>query len=254
MEQSLLCVHAHPDDEVLFTGGLLARASEQGQRTMLVTCTDGRWGYSPGYIEMGHDDHDPDATARQRSVDLRKSAEILGVSEVIELRHFDSGMRGWEVNALPEAFVQQPTELVAAGIAQLIDERRPELVVTYDRFGVYGHPDHVKAHEVTVAALKMATVKPKFLVVTVLPKTAAKMMTSLIDDAGSLPQWLIDMGEFGTSQDQIVETVDARRWLGIKRAAIMAHESQVDNHFFLGLDDERFAALLGVERYAAGEV
>ena len=254
MGQSILCVHAHPDDEVLFTGGLLAKASVEGNHTTLVTCTDGRWGYSPGYIEMGHSDHDPEATAAQRSKDLRASAEILGVSEVIQLGYFDSGMRGWPVNSWPQAFVQQSTELVGADLAVLIDQRRPDLVVTYDRFGVYGHPDHIKAHQVTVSALSMSTWKPKFLVVTVSPQNAARMMTSLVDDTGFLPQWLIDMGEFGTPEEDIVEVIDARPWLAVKRAAIAAHESQIDNHFFLGLEEERFAALLGAELYAVGEV
>jgi len=254
MASSLLCVHAHPDDEVLFTGGLLARASDQGHHTTLVTCTDGRWGYSPGYVEVGHDDHDPDATAAQRTQDLHASAAILGVRDVIQLGHFDSGMRGWEVNAWPEAFVQQSTERVASDLAALIDERQPDLVVTYDRFGVYGHPDHVKAHQVTVAALQMTTTRPKFLVVTVTPQNAARMMSSFSHDTGFLPQWLIDMGEFGTPEEAIVEVIDARPWLSVKRAAIKAHESQVDNHFFLGLDDAQFASLLGTERYALGEV
>jgi LmbE family N-acetylglucosaminyl deacetylase len=92
------------------------------------------------------------------------------------------------------------------------------------------------------------------LVVTVSPQNAARMMSSLAEDTGFLPQWLIDMGEFGTPEEDIVEVIDARPWLLVKRAAIAAHESQVDNHFFLSLDEERFAALLGAERYALGEV
>jgi LmbE family N-acetylglucosaminyl deacetylase len=182
---------------------------------------------------------------------LRESADILGVGELIELGYFDSGMRGWDVNTWPQAFVQQSTAFVGAQLAVMIDERKPDLVVTYDRFGVYGHPDHVKAHEVTVAALEMTTWKPDFSVVTVTPQNAARMRVNLIDDTGFLPQWLIDMGEFGTLESEITTVLDATPWLATKRAAIRAHESQVDNHFFLGLDDERFAQLLGTERYAA---
>jgi len=252
MERSVLCVHAHPDDEVLFTGGLLASTSASGAETTVITCTDGRWGYAPGHIEVGHHDHDPFATARQRSQDLHASAGVLGIDRVIELQHFDSGMRGWEVNTWPQAFANQPVEGVAAEIAAVIDEVAPDLVVTYDRFGVYGHPDHLQAYKVTVAALKLATHQPDFEVVTVSPSTAKKMTAALVDDTGIVPQWLLDMGEFGTPDEELVRVLDVSQWLPTKRAALEAHASQVDNHFFLALDDRAFSVMLGTERFARG--
>ncbi|MEI6700896.1 MAG: PIG-L family deacetylase [Actinomycetota bacterium] len=252
MPQSVMCIHAHPDDEALFTGGLLAKTKSEGGRSAVITCTDGRWGYSPGHIEVGHEDHDPESTARQRLADLRKSAEILGVERLVPLQYFDSGMRGWPVNAWPQAFVNQDLKVVAAQLAAEVDRFKPDLVVTYDRFGVYGHPDHVKAHEATVAALEMTSHHPQLLLATVSKKAAASMMASLHGSEGELPQWLLDMGEFGTPDEDIVEVLKVGEHLAKKRAAIAAHGSQLDNHFFLDMDDASFERMLGTERYAEG--
>ncbi len=252
MARSILCVHAHPDDEALFTGGLLAKTKSEGGRSAVITCTDGRWGYSPGHIEVGHEDHDPEATALQRLSDLRHSAEILGVERLIPLQYFDSGMRGWPVNTWPQAFVNQDLEVVAAQLAAEIDRFKPDLVITYDRFGVYGHPDHVKAHDATMAALRSTNHHPELWLVTVSVKAAASMMASLHGTEGELPQWLVDMGEFGTPDEDIVDVLKVGEFLSVKRAAIAAHASQLDNHFFLEMDEASFATMLGTERYAKG--
>lgn len=250
MAKSILCVHAHPDDEALFTGGLLARHARLGARTAVVCCTDGRWGYSPGHVEVGSPDHDPVATAVQRMGDLRDSVAALGVEHLVTLGYFDSGMRGWPVNEWPEAFVRQPIEVVAAQLAAEIDRFRPDVVVTYDRFGVYGHPDHVMAHDATVAAMELTHHTPVLKFVTVAKSAVAAISASLGE--GDLPQWVTDMGEFGSSDEEICAVLDVTDDLATKRAAVAAHASQLDNHFFLSMDDVQFRAMLGAEVYTVG--
>ena len=251
MATSVLGIHAHPDDEALFTGGLLARQHALGAWTGVICCTDGRWGYSPGHIEVGTEGHDPAATAVQRKGDLRDSVAALGVDHLVTLDYYDSGMRGWEVNSWPEAFVQQPLEAVAQQLAKEIDLYRPGVVVTYDRHGVYGHPDHIKAHEATVRAVELSSSQPELLFVTVARSAVAAISASL-GDGGDLPQWVTDMGEFGSTDEEICLLLDVREFAATKRSAIAAHSSQLDNHFFLGMDDEQFTAMLGAEVYTKG--
>lgn len=251
MANSLLCVHAHPDDESLFTGGVLALAHAAGAATTVVTCTDGRYGYSPGEVPFGTEAHDPEGCAALRAEDLVRACAALGVSRLEHFDYHDSGMRGWEINAAPEAFVNQDVDTVARRVAAVIDEERPDLVVTYDRFGVYGHPDHIKVYEVTLRALELAEHTPALKLVTVQKSAIAALGQP--DENGDLPQWLADMAEFGSTDDEVVAMVDVRAVLGTKRAGIEAHRSQVDNHFFLSLDEGTFELLLGGEVFTALE-
>jgi len=247
MAPSLLCVHAHPDDEVLFTGGVLAQAAAAQWTTTVVTCTDGRYGYAPGGVSYGTDAHDPEATAALRSGDLRAACAALGVDTVVELGYPDSGMRGWPINRAPEAFVNQPLEVVAAQVAAVIDAAQADLVVTYDRFGVYGHPDHIKATEVTEAALALLDAPPRLLQVTVSKSAIAALSAGLSTEDEGLPQWLADLAEFGSSDEELVAMVNVTDVLETKRRALECHGSQLDNRFFLDMDAETFALLLGSE-------
>src|SRR5437764_10430781 len=112
---TLLAVHAHPDDETLATGGTLARAAAEGVRTVVVTCTTGDLGF-PG--------------DRQR--ELEAACAVLGVSRLVQLGFGDSGMAGTPENQRPEAFVQVDLATVVARLTAILDEERPDSVVTYD--------------------------------------------------------------------------------------------------------------------------
>src|SRR5690625_465532 len=105
MDLTLMVVHAHPDDEVLGTGGVFARSSAEGVRTVLVTCTDGSQGDGPGGVKPGEQGHDPAQVAGLRAEELRTSADLLGIEHVELLGYRDSGMDGWEANSHPEAFM-----------------------------------------------------------------------------------------------------------------------------------------------------
>lgn len=140
-ELTLLAVHAHPDDESNSTGGTLARYSVEGVRTVLVTCTNGEFGDAPGRIKPDHDGHDPERVARIRLTELVAATAALGVSHLETLGYRDSGMQGWPQNDR-RAFHRQPDGLVAARIVELLEEFRPQIVITYHSGTGYNHPDH----------------------------------------------------------------------------------------------------------------
>src|SRR6476661_3167681 len=154
-----MAVHAHPDDEATGTGGVLARYASEGIRTVLVTCTDGRCGDGPGGVKPGEPGHDPEAVAAARATELEASCAILGVDSLEVLGYGDSGMMGWAANEAPGAFWSTPVEEGAARLAELMERYQPDVVVTYDPNGFYGHPDHIQAHRVAVRAAEIATVE-----------------------------------------------------------------------------------------------
>ena len=149
---TLLAVHAHPDDEVISTGGILARYAGEGVQTVVVTCTDGSQGFGPGGVLPGEPGHDPDRVAAVRRKELERACAELGVAHLEMLGYRDSGMAGWAGNLAPDAFCNVAVEQAAARVATLIDLYRPQVIVTYDEHGGYGHPDHIQAHRVAVAA------------------------------------------------------------------------------------------------------
>ena len=177
----LLAVHAHPDDETLATGGLLATWAAAGQPVTLVTCTRGERGEVIG-DELAHLEGDGPALAAHREGELAAALAALGVTdhhyldqlvssaqsaaqEGEQVRYEDSGMAwvgaaggqaGAAADVPPRALVAAPLEQAAAALAELIRELRPAVVVTYEPGGGYGHPDHVRAHEITMHALELA--------------------------------------------------------------------------------------------------
>jgi N-acetyl-1-D-myo-inositol-2-amino-2-deoxy-alpha-D-glucopyranoside deacetylase len=166
----LLAVHAHPDDETLATGALLAACAAARLPTTVVTCTRGERGEVIGDA-LAHLEGDGPALAAHRERELAAALAALGVDDHLFLdtvagdgaRYEDSGMawvgtgragRGDDVP--PGAFVAADLEAAAGLLARVIRDRRPAVVVTYEPGGGYGHPDHVRAHEVTMRAVELA--------------------------------------------------------------------------------------------------
>src|SRR3984893_13029743 len=148
---TLLLVHAHPDDEAISTGGVMMKARADGHRVVLVTATRG---------EVGEIHNMDDAATRPhlgdvRSKELETASRILGVNRGEFLDYRDSGMVGTPENDDPRSFHQAPLAEAAARLAGILREERPDVVVTYDADGTYGHPDHIKAHLTTNAALDL---------------------------------------------------------------------------------------------------
>ncbi|MGE3541617.1 MAG: PIG-L family deacetylase [Candidatus Tectimicrobiota bacterium] len=154
-----MAVHAHPDDESSGTGGLLRLAAAHGHTTVLVTCTNGDLGDMKDprlRLDPRTNPADRPRLAAIRLAELQRAAAILRVTHLYTLQYRDSGMEGWETNTEAEAFAQVDVDVVARQLATLIRQHRPDVVVTYDEQGGYGHPDHIMAHRVTMAALALA--------------------------------------------------------------------------------------------------
>ncbi|MEV0210481.1 PIG-L family deacetylase [Streptomyces sp. NPDC050788] len=250
---TLMAVHAHPDDEATGTGGVLARYAAEGMRTVLVTCTDGSCGDGPGGVKPGDPGHDPAAVAAMRREELQASCEALKISDLEMLDYADSGMMGWPSNDAPGAFWQTPVEEGAARLAELMRHYRPDVVVTYDENGFYGHPDHIQAHRITMAALEMIDWTPKVYWTTVPRSGMQKFGEIMREFQGDMPEpdpaETAALAEIGLPDDEISTWVDTTAFSGQKFDALAAHASQSENIFFLRMGKERFGELMGVETF-----
>jgi len=243
---TLLAVHAHPDDEALFTGGVLARYAAEGIRTVLVTCTDGDLGEGPGHAAAGSDEA---STVAMRRCELEESCRLLGVTHLELLGYHDSGMMRWPQNDASGAFWRSDVDKVAARLAAVLDVYRPQVVLTYGADGFYGHPDHIQAHRVTVAAVERTASTEKLYFIA-LPKSALAGFVELAQADGlELPDWVEGDPPFGTDDELVGTYVDCTPVVGAKYAALAAHASQGDNAFFLDMGAELFGAIFAIEAF-----
>jgi N-acetyl-1-D-myo-inositol-2-amino-2-deoxy-alpha-D-glucopyranoside deacetylase len=250
---TILLVHAHPDDEASTTGGTIARYAAAGARVVLVTCTNGEYGNSAAGHAPDHEDHDAGAVVAHRMAELEASCAILGVSRLVLLGYHDSGMMGWPQNEAPGAFWNTPVADAAARLAELLEEERPDVVITYDENGFYGHPDHIQANRITLAAIKATSLSPK-LYYPAIPLSAFKAMAEAMATEGiEGPQGPggedVPPSDLGTPDDQIGAVIDVSAHTAAKRAALAAHGSQTEGSFFLTLPEEVFERFFGTESY-----
>lgn len=151
---TLMVVHAHPDDEAIGTGGMLAKYSAEGARTVLVTCTLGE----EGEIVVPEWDT-PENHARLAEIrieELRAAVQELGVTDLEILPYRDSGMMGRPSNDHPECFWQADLDEATSRLVALVRRYKPQVLMSYNEEGGYGHPDHLNAHKITVAAFDAA--------------------------------------------------------------------------------------------------
>jgi N-acetyl-1-D-myo-inositol-2-amino-2-deoxy-alpha-D-glucopyranoside deacetylase len=258
---TLLCVHPHPDDESIACGGVLARAAATGIHTVVVTCTGGEEGENLAGIDLAGE---PLPVHRRR--ELAAALATLGVTGHHWLGYRDSGMAGSPANDHPASFHRADVEEAARRLAALLRRHRPQVVVSDDEHGTYGHPDHVQAHRVTVRAVALAAdpaadvpgapwqVAKRYVHTLgrdrVLDGHRALVAAGLpspfgdaeVDDAAAIP--------FGTPDDAITTEVDVRPWLAAKRAALAAHRSQIGpDSFFLNTPEALVAPFFGVEQF-----
>jgi N-acetyl-1-D-myo-inositol-2-amino-2-deoxy-alpha-D-glucopyranoside deacetylase len=227
----LLLVHAHPDDESLWTGGTIARYAARGVQVTVVTCTLGEQGeIIPGNLaELGA--WAADQLGGYRVGELRSACAALRVTDHRFLgaigRWRDSGMAGDPANDHPRAFVRGSLDEQAAALRDVIDEVRPQVVVSYGADGGYGHPDHVRAHEITVAAAAgSADVGRVFYAV----QSASAVGAGVAELAGvdGLPFRLPADGELPVVPDDMITTViDVAEHLPAKVRALRAHATQI---------------------------
>jgi LmbE family N-acetylglucosaminyl deacetylase len=245
---TLLLVHAHPDDECIATGGVMLRARHDDIRVVLLTATRGEEG----------DIHNMDeATVRPRlgevrTAELMRSCEILGVDRHEFLGYRDSGMAGAPSNHDPRSFHAAPLHEAAERVAAVLREERPDVVVTYTPDGTYWHPDHVKAHRTTLAALDLVGAEgwsPAKFYLHAVPRSAVEQIERRALESGvELP---IEVGQIvGIPEEEITTIVDVSAFLEHKRAAFLAHLSQYEpDSPFSTIAAQIFEATLGTERF-----
>jgi N-acetyl-1-D-myo-inositol-2-amino-2-deoxy-alpha-D-glucopyranoside deacetylase len=258
---TLLCVHPHPDDESIACGGVLARAADAGHRTVVVTCTGGEEGENLAGIDLGNEDL---PTHRRR--ELAAALAALDVAEHVELGYRDSGMAGTPANDHPASFHRADLDEAALRLATVLRSVRPDVVVSDDEHGSYGHPDHVKAHRVTVRAVALAADPDAPLAEAPWPVPKRYVHTLAKGRLWAMHQGLVAAGvpspfgdgqlaspdelSMGTDDGSITTVVDVTRWLPAKRAALVAHRSQIGpDSFFLNTPEEVASDVFGTEEF-----
>jgi N-acetyl-1-D-myo-inositol-2-amino-2-deoxy-alpha-D-glucopyranoside deacetylase len=256
-----MAVHAHPDDECIMTGGILARYAAEGGRTILVTCTDGAVGEISDAALAS-----PDNLVEVRSKELDEAVRILSVSRLSKLGYRDSGMAGTDDNQHPASFRQADFEAAVGKVVQVIREERPQVIVTYDENGMYGHPDHIRAHQVAVIAFDAAGHPGRFpeagppwtpsrLFFAVVPRSAFARMGQRLRDAGiETPFGETPDGPapppFGVDDARVTTRVDVGAYAPVKRAALAAHRTQLGaDNFIMRLPAELFGEMFGQESF-----
>ncbi|WP_033293804.1 N-acetyl-1-D-myo-inositol-2-amino-2-deoxy-alpha-D-glucopyranoside deacetylase [Amycolatopsis jejuensis] len=231
MKRKLLLVHAHPDDESIATGGTIARYAAEGAEVCVVTCTLGEEGeiVPPRLAHLAA--AEADQLGGYRSGEMAAAAVALGLTRHEYLggigRWRDSGMAGTPAAAHPRAFtggsaVEQTTQLRA-----LLDDFAPQVVVTYDSFGGYGHPDHIRAHDITMAAAPDAPSVERVFHVVQSESALAAGLAELRARANS-PFRVAADGELPSTPDGKIGTViDISAHRKAKLAALRAHETQL---------------------------
>jgi N-acetyl-1-D-myo-inositol-2-amino-2-deoxy-alpha-D-glucopyranoside deacetylase len=227
----LLLVHAHPDDESLWTGGTIARYAAAGVQVTLVTCTLGEEGeiIPPGLELLAAGA--ADQLGGYRVGELRAACAALGVSDHRYLggigRWRDSGMAGVAANDHPRAFVSGDITEQTEALAAVLADVRPQVVVTYGPDGGYGHPDHIRAHDITMAACAAAPDVAR-VYYTVTSRAATESGVDALRGVDGLPFRLPEPGELPVTDDaEITTTVRVADHLPAKLRALRAHATQV---------------------------
>lgn len=246
--KTLVCVHAHPDDEAIFTSGVSTHYAGLGHRVVLITCTNGKLGFDNKNRAGNEKKHNDVATKAIRAAELQRAAAITGFSRVVTLGFDDSGMVGWPQNANPDAFMNVNVDAVAKTLAALFDEEDASVVLTYDENGFYGHPDHIMANTVTRRALQLAT-SPERLYYPVIARSAITRFVPKAQKRGVfLPAWVLE-ADAGTPDELVDTTMDVTKYAATKQLALQTHKSQSDNADLVDMDSDLFALLFGTEFY-----
>ena len=210
---TIVAFHAHPDDEVLLTGGTIAALAAQGHRVIIVVATDGEvW---------------PGPVPGRRLAELRASAAILGADKAVHLGYADSGHGAILFDDPPglTRFVRADIEEAAGKLAALLTEVRADLLLSYDQRGGNGHRDHVQVHAVGARAARLAGVRvveatvPREIGVRIArPLLWLRLVTGCRFD---------EIRRYGTPRSSITHRVDVRPYAARKRAALAAHRTPV---------------------------
>jgi LmbE family N-acetylglucosaminyl deacetylase len=270
---TLMTVHAHPDDETIGTGGVMAKAAAAGHRVVLVTCTRGEQG------EIVVPDMDTAENHRKlgelRAVELERAMGALGVTEWENLGYRDSDMMGRPGNLDPRTFWQADIDEGAGRLTWLIRRYQPDIITTYNAFGGYGHPDHIRVHDVSIRAFDRAgdpawypaqleepgltTWAPSKLYEQAIPASVRTAMAERLQELGkrsfweppedATPEQIAEFEEFAAKM--MVPDEDVTTWLDISGAPLDAKWAAIHEHV-TQISDESPFMLLGLDGWRAG--
>ena len=248
--RSLLLVHAHPDDETINNGATMAKYAAEGAKVTLVTCTRGEEGEvlvtDLAHLASTHNDE----LGAHRENELKAAMEILGVSDFRFLgaptrQWRDSGMMGTAPNDRPEVFWQADLTEAALELVKVIREVKPQVLITYDEFGGYGHPDHIQAHRVAMKAAELAA-DPEIgeglpweiskIYWNTMPKSVIQAGIEKMKEIGSDFFGVTNADDLPFVKDDEMATsmIDGLAYSEAKMNAMKAHETQItlDGPFF----------------------
>jgi len=237
----LLLVHAHPDDETINNGSTMALYAALGAQVTLVTCTRGEEG-DVLVNELSHlAANQSDQLGQHRITELAEAMKVLGVSDHRFLAegkkiYRDSGMMGTDPNNRPDAFWQADIDEAASYLIEVIDEIRPHVLITYDEFGGYGHPDHINAHRVAMKASEKSKWKVPKIYWNVMPKSVIQEGIDAMKKIGS-DFMGVEKAEdlpFAKEDSFVHAMIDGNAYVEKKMDAMRAHATQieVDGPFF----------------------
>jgi N-acetyl-1-D-myo-inositol-2-amino-2-deoxy-alpha-D-glucopyranoside deacetylase len=250
-DRRLLLVHAHPDDETIATGGTMARYAAEGARVTLVTCTRGEQGeiVPPDLRHLGTGKPLGDARVEELAAAMR----VLGVTDHRFLGPYeDSGMIGTPENERATAFWNADLDEAAAHLVKVIEEVRPQVVVTYDENGGYGHPDHIQAHRVTNLAVDAASWPVAKLYHVAWGGPERRRPDIEENEAAGRPGGfdLPDPAKALPPPAPVTTTVDIAPYVEAKLRAIAAHRTQVAVHGrFFALSNNVAHAVFDAEHF-----
>ena len=236
-----LLVHAHPDDETINNGATMALYKKLGAEITLVTCTRGEEGevLVPGLFHLAADQED--SLGLHRETELADAMSALGVTDYRFLgnparTYRDSGMMGTDPNNRPDVFWQADLDSAAQLLVGIIEEIKPQILITYDEFGGYGHPDHIQAHRVAMRAAELATWEIQKIYWNTMPKSVIAQGMEKMKEIGSdfFGAESVDDIPFAKDDEFVTTLIDGGAYVENKMEAMKAHETQIslDGPFF----------------------
>lgn len=237
----ILLVHAHPDDETINNGATMAMYAALGAQVTLVTCTRGEEG------EVLVEEHAHKAAAQDdllgahREIELADAMKALGITDYRFLgapakKYRDSGMMGTEPNNRSDSFWQADLYEATSYLSAIIDEVKPHILITYDEFGGYGHPDHIQAHRVAMAAAEKSAWEISKIYWNVMPKSVIQEGIDKMRELGTdfMGAESADDLPFCKDDSFVTAHIDGNQYVDAKMDAMKAHATQisVDGPFF----------------------
>ena len=262
---TLLTVHAHPDDETISTGGVMARYAAEGLRVVCVTCTGGEHGEI--VVPDLDTPHNHARLAEIRREELRRALAHLGRIEHHFLGYVDSGMMGTPENDAPGSFWQADFDKAVERLLEVVRAVRPQVIVGYNDFGGYGHPDHIRAALVAKAAFERAADLPDPPLKMYETASSNRRREEVMERArqrGVKPWWTASdeetdeerqareehLAQMEAAQGPVTTVIDVGDRIAAKHAALGEHVTQLARDgFFLALTVEDWRELMPTEEF-----